>query len=277
MPNLIVQYLLFTDGQKLIQNSSFPVVANSTSSITVPPYISKPDPDHQYGFLFWNDSVNGTSLVQTDNIKIGNSDVQASAWYYSYSTVQVPPCIRVWAFSQTDNVVWPDTPIESVQPAIVWDSSNRNLVKTGLGTVDITVKAKIPGHDDQPFNKFVVFSSSPATGLTFNDLKIHANQNVSFDILAVYKSPVTICMMGAPGIPCPSGGPTPSCIAEFICMTGEFTRCPAPAPTPTPRCTAGGPLCTGPTPKQLGSGIGFVSRTTSRRSSKPTVKRKKAK
>jgi hypothetical protein len=211
MPNLTVQNLIFTGGQKLVPNSSIPVMANKQLSISAASYISQPDPAKPgefitYGFQFWNDSVNGITTSQTDKIKIPNPDIQASAWYATGGPG--PRGIWIWAFSETDNVAWPDTAIESVQPPLIWNHLvNPNFVITEQGPVDIKVKAKIPGHDGQPFIKFVKLPEGSVPGPTITAPTIHAIKDDVAYILAIYKAPFTICQMGQPHSPCVSGMP----------------------------------------------------------------------
>lgn len=188
MPNLTVRTRRFSSGMDIVSSSLLSLVDHSSLTLSAPGTIIIPDPMNPgstlaFAFLFWNvkGSVSGTPSVSVADV--GSAAVTASSWYLQTGGGGGggSPTVSTAAFSITQDLVLPDSPIQSVTPGAAWAGGAATGVATSAAAVQITAKSAIGSEN---FQDWVIFGAGSPAGLVLS-----VPQNGSAIALATYKVP----------------------------------------------------------------------------------------
>jgi hypothetical protein len=188
MPTLTVRYNQMSSNNNLPGGFSAILTPNQTIHLVAPDLaVSNPAPPpdfFQYHALFWNisGSGNGLTLGISADAHIQNEDVIATAWYYAVGGVgPTPPTgVRVFAFSESQNLFLAENPIDSVV-ATDYDPANPMWVPTGSGEVFITPKSSLSG---ERFSQWLISGAAVVQA----DNLLHENQGMTDWAIACYKA-----------------------------------------------------------------------------------------
>lgn len=187
MPSMTIRTRRFSSGMDIVSSSMLSLVDHSSLTLSAPGTIIIPDPMNPgstltFAFLFWNVKGSVSGMPSVSVADVGSAPFTASSWYLQTGGGGGGlPTVSTAAFSITQDLVLPDSPIQSVTPGPAWAGGAATGVATAAAAVQITAKSAIGSEN---FQNWVVFGAGSPAGLVLS-----VPQNGSAIAMATYKVP----------------------------------------------------------------------------------------